>query len=217
MTWSAGRPRPEKSNGTTRTRKRHLLGRWPLNERVVDHAIQGVLIFASVFLAFWLNDYRIQVGERRATQAALEAVVNEVETNRGILERWSPYHREISEKLEAQQLAGGTASGPFNPYAFMDDRGIFREILTYDSWEYLRQSDVRLDLETRLAVNRVFRQQEYVDNAGQAAVSFLSERELFDPARSDENQEEVVECSFAHRKDDRRDHEDSPWSSTAPQ
>jgi hypothetical protein len=168
--------------------KKLHVGRWSLNERVVDHLIQGVLIFASVFLAFWLNDYRIQVGERRATQAAMEAVINEVETNRGILERWSPYHREISERLEAHALAGGSESGPFNPYAFMDERGIFREILTYDSWEYLRQSDVRLDLETRLAVNRVFRQQEYVENAVRAAVSFLGERELFDPARSDENQ-----------------------------
>jgi hypothetical protein len=168
--------------------KRLGAGRWPLNERFVDHLVQGVLIFASVFLAFWLNDYRIQVGERRATQAALEAVINEVETNRGILERWSPYHREISERLEAHPLAGANDSGPFNPYNFMDERGIFREILTYDSWEYLRQSDVRLDLETRLAVNRVFRQQEYVENAVRAAVSFLNERELFDPARSDENQ-----------------------------
>jgi hypothetical protein len=98
------------------------------------------------------------------------------------------YHREISERLEAHALAGGSESGPFNPYGFMDERGIFREILTYDSWEYLRQSDVRLGLETRLAVNRVFRQQEYVENAVRAAVGFLSERELFDPARSDENQ-----------------------------
>jgi len=166
---------------------RPKVGRWPLNQRVVDHLIQGVLIFASVFLAFWLNDYRIQVGEQRATQAAMEAVINEVEANRGVLERWSPYHREISERLEAELVAGGTESGPFDPYRFMDERGIFREILTYDSWDYLRHGDVRLHLDTRLEVNRVFRQQEYVDNAVRAAVDFLGARELFDPARSNEN------------------------------
>jgi hypothetical protein len=167
--------------------KRIELGRWSLSERVVDHVIQGVLIFASVFLAFWLNDYRVQVGERRATQAAIEAVINEVDSNRRILERWAPYHRGISEKLETEVEAGGGGSGPFKPYVFMDERGVFREILTYDSWEYLRQSDVRLDLETRLAVNRVFRQKEYVDNAVRAAVHFLNARELFDPERSEEN------------------------------
>ncbi len=167
--------------------KRIELGRWSLSERVIDHSIQGVLIFASVFLAFWLNDYRVQVGERRATQAALEAVINEVNTNREILERWAPYHQEIRERLETQPEAGSERDGPFNPYVFVDERGIFREILTHDSWEYLRQSNVRLDLETRLAVNRVFRQQEYVDNAVRAAVHFLSARELFDPERSEEN------------------------------
>lgn len=167
--------------------KRIELGLQSLSERVVDHSIQGVLIFASVFLAFWLNDYRVQVGERRATQDALEAVINEVETNRRILERWAPYHKEISEKLETQLKAVSGGSEPFDPYVFLDERGIFREILTYDSWEYLRQSDVRLDLETRLAVNRVFRQQEYVENAVRAAVHFLNERELFDPEKSEEN------------------------------
>jgi hypothetical protein len=160
---------------------------WSLNERVVDHLIQGILIFASVFLAFWLNDYRIQVGERRATRTAMDAVINEVATNQRSVERWAPYHLEISEKVEAQLASGVSESGPFNPHMFIDERGIFREILTYDSWEYLRQSDVRLDLETRLAVNRVFRQQEYVDNAVRAAVNFLNGRELFDPARSHEN------------------------------
>jgi hypothetical protein len=167
--------------------KRIELGRWSLSERVIDHVTQGVLIFASVFLAFWLNDYRVQVGERRATQTAIEAVINEVDANRRILERWAPYHRGISERLESELEAGGGGSGLFDPYASMDERGIFREILTYDSWEYLRQSDVRLDLETRLAVNRVFRQQEYVDNAVRAAVHFLDARELFDPERSEEN------------------------------
>jgi hypothetical protein len=163
------------------------IGRWTLSRSVVDHSIQGVLIFASVFLAFWLHDYRMQIGERRATQEAIEAVVNEVTRNREILERWAPYHGEIVGSIEASLEAGNHESGPFNPYDFLDERGIFREILTYDSWEYLRQSDVRLDLESRLAVNRVFLQQEYVDNAVLAAVAFLDARELFDPERSDEN------------------------------
>jgi|GEM_PF-1848275 len=163
------------------------VGRWTISSRLVDHMIQGALIFASVFLAFWLNDYRIQVGERRATQEAVEAVIVEVGTNRDILERWAPYHGEVVEKIEVRLESDRGEAVAFNPYEFMDDRGIFREILTYDSWEFLRQSDVRLDLDTRLAVNRVFRQQEYVDNAVRSAVAFLNARELFDPGRSEEN------------------------------
>jgi hypothetical protein len=163
------------------------IGRWTLSERVVDHGIQAVLIFASVFLAFWLNDYRLQVGERRATNAALEAVVNEVSSNRAILERWAPYHREISERMAARLEGGVEAIDVFDPAVYIDHRGIFREILTYDSWDYLRQADVRLDLDTRLAVNRIFRQQEYVDNAVREAVAFLNAREMYDRDRAAEN------------------------------
>jgi hypothetical protein len=164
--------------------------RWRPSARVTDHLIQGVLIFASVFLAFWLNDYRLQVGERRATAAAMEAVVAEVAANRAILERWAPYHLEISRALEGRLQAGLEGQGRregFDPHAYMDDRGIFQEILTYDSWDYLRQADVRLGIDTRLAVNRIFRQQEYVDRGVREVVSFLNERALFDPGRAGEN------------------------------
>lgn len=154
---------------------------------MLDHGIQGVLIFASVFLAFWLNDYRVQVGERQATRAAMTAVVNEVAANKAILERWAPYHREISERVQAQLDATGPPPATFSPYELMDERGIFREVLTYDSRDYLAQSNVRLDLDTRLAVNRLFRQQEYVDRAVRETVAFLNARELFDPGRSEEN------------------------------
>ncbi len=167
--------------------KKLPLGRWTVSQRVVDHSIQGLLIFASVFLAFWLNDYRVEVAERRATEDALAAAINEVETNREILARWAPYHAEISRSVEAELAADAQERGPFNPYAYMDERGIFREILTYDSWEIMRQSGVRLDLEIRLAVNRVFQQQQYVEKAVRATVGFLGSRELFDPELAEEN------------------------------
>jgi len=160
---------------------------WTTSPRVADHIIQGVMIFASVFLAFWLNDYRLAVGERRATQAAVEAVAREVATNLAILERWAPYHRDMSEAVMARLAAGPGAPAEFRPSDFMDERGIFREILTHDSWEVLRQTEVRLDLDTRLAVNRIFRQQEYVDHAIRQTVDFLDTREVLDAERAEEN------------------------------
>lgn len=162
-------------------------GQWKMSRRVADHLIQGVLIFASVFLAFWLNDYRISVSERQATERALEAVVNEVTENREVLHRWAPYHREIAEQVLTRLQSEDGDEAPFSPYDYIDERGIFREILTYDSWDYLRQGEVNLDLEIRLTVNRVFRQQEYVDRAVRNTVDFLNSRELFDADRSQEN------------------------------
>jgi hypothetical protein len=157
------------------------------SDRFTDHLIQGVLIFASVFLAFWLNDYRVEVQERRATEAAVEAVTREISENQAILERWAPYHLEISRRMEERLEGGLDGIREFDPFALMDERGIFQEILTNDSWEFLRQSDVRLDIDTRLTINRVFRQQEYVDRAVRDAVAFLDSREVFDQSLAAEN------------------------------
>jgi hypothetical protein len=157
------------------------------SDRVTDHVIQGVLIFASVFLAFWLNDYRLEVQERRATEAAVEAVAREISANRATLERWAPYHLEISRSMEERLEEGLDGVREFDPFALLDERGIFQEILTNDSWEFLRQSDVRLDIDTRLAINRVFRQQEYVDRAVRDAVAFLDSREVFDESLAAQN------------------------------
>jgi hypothetical protein len=166
-----------------------------LKGRLLDHTIQGLLIFASVFLAFWLNDYRLQVQEERATATALRAVVEEVEANQAILQRWAPYHWEIRERLEAFLAGQGPeASGgelpeleAFRPWEFLDERGIFQEILTHDSLETLRQTEVRLDIRDRMGINRVFRQQEYVDGAVRAAVEFLGSREAFRDELAGEN------------------------------
>jgi len=161
--------------------------RWTPSPRVVDHLVQAVLIFASVFLAFWLNDYRLDVQERRATQAAVDAVAREVAANLAILERWAPYHLEMSEAARERLAGGPDAVGDFRPGDFLDERGIFQEILTYDSWEALRQADVRLELDSRLAINRIFRQQEFVDHAIRETVDFLNTREVLDPERAGEN------------------------------
>ncbi len=166
-----------------------------LRGRLLDHTIQGILIFASVFLAFWLNDYRLQVQEERATVTALRAVMEEVETNQAILQRWAPYHLEIRERLEAfladEDPAEGDGGLPgleaFRPWEFLDERGIFQEILTHDSLETLRQTEVRMDIRDRMAINRIFRQQEYVDGAVRSAVEFLGSREAFRDELAGEN------------------------------
>ena len=39
------------------------LNKLSLSQRIIDHLIQAILIFISVFMAFWLNDYQLQQKE----------------------------------------------------------------------------------------------------------------------------------------------------------
>lgn len=152
-----------------------------------DHFIQAVLIFASVLLAFWLTDRWHHQQEDRQAADVLSSVIEEMTRNKEIMKEWTPYHKLILEGLEEIISEGPQSVQSFNINHLTEDRGIFREILTHDSWDFLRQTNPRISIEMRLMINRAFRQQEFVDRAIHNAVDFLSSRQILDDSLAYEN------------------------------
>lgn len=64
-----------------------------LNQRLVDHLIQATLIFASVFLAFWLNEYLLEKNEIKYSEEIKNAILIEMKRNLSVLEEMEPYHK----------------------------------------------------------------------------------------------------------------------------
>ena len=157
------------------------------SRQLLDHTIQGILIFASVLVAFWLNDFRQKQEEKRTSRAAVESVINEIKQNLAILNTWTPRHGEMLERSEKFLMNSLDTATLFNPWQFRDGP-FLSEIITYDSWDIIRQTNPRMDLDTRLLINRIYRQQEYVDKALENLVGdFLNQREIFDPNKVREN------------------------------
>ncbi len=157
------------------------------SRRLLDHSIQGFLIFASVLVAFWLKDFRQKQEEKRTSRAAVESVVNEIKQNLAILNTWTPRHGEMLERSEEFLINSLDTATIFNPWQFRDGP-FMSEIITYDSWDIIRQTNPRIDLNTRLLINRISRQQEYVDKALENLVGdFLNQREIFDSNKVREN------------------------------
>ncbi len=157
------------------------------SRQVLDYGIQGVLIFASVLVAFWLNDFRQKQEEKRTSMAAVESVINEINQNLAILNTWTPRHGEMLKQSEEFLINSLDTATVFNPWQFRDGP-FMSEIITYDSWDIIRQTNPRMDLDTRLLINRIYRQQEYVDRALENLVGdFLNQREIFDPTKVREN------------------------------
>lgn len=164
--------------------------KFQLSQRTLDHSIQAILIFASVLLAFWMNEYRIHRAEERVTQDALEAILSEVESNLGVLERWTPYHQSVIEKTQLILENPPEPSEEFSLRSVLEpNRGIFRELLTDNVWNYLNQAQVRVEMRLKLEIARVYEQQEYVEDALKDLFSFLKERETIRSDLAPENWE----------------------------
>jgi len=162
---------------------------WKLSAFALNNLIQAFLIFASVFLAFWLNDYRTSQIEKRETHKALEAVIKEMESNLGILERWSPYHLEMLQTLESlfeQDKIKDLVD--FDPAILSTDyKGFMREIITRHAWDLVQSASLQMSLDTRLDIIMVYEQQRYVEDAIKRLVEMTFQRESINPERTEEN------------------------------
>jgi len=150
-----------------------------LSTRAVDHFIQAVLIFASVLLAFWMNENRKEKSELNYAHQAREAIIKEMKWNLDVLERWTPYHELLYKKaqeLVSNQLDTVTV---FDPGYIIDfSKGIQRETLIDNAWNLLNQNQVKMDVQSKMIINRMYVQQNYVTNALAEVVNLLKQREI---------------------------------------
>jgi len=156
--------------------KKNKNDRLKLSQRISDHLIQAVLIFASVFFAFWLNEYRIEKNENQYSKQAQETVLKELKNNLRILEKWTPYHKVISDTtLQVLMTQIDTISNFVPDRLYDSEKGIQREFIT----DYARHliNQLKMDLETKMLINRIYEQQKYVKTAFDDFFGLLKQRE----------------------------------------
>jgi hypothetical protein len=99
------------------------------SRQLLDHSIQGILIFASVFVAFWLSEVRESKKNQAIVTNALENIASEMRYNHQQMVRTFNYHYPILlqldsiqknhpqmiETLKISQLSGWRGLGPGLP------------------------------------------------------------------------------------------------------
>lgn len=152
--------------------------RFKISQRMSDHLIQAVFTFASVYIAFWLSEYLMEQNEKQIAKTAQEAIIGEMKVNLKILEKWTPYHKVLFEKAELLVTNELDTIKSFEPGRIVDSRkGIIRETLIDNAWNLLNQNQVRIDLHSKMKINRIYKQQEYVNKAIVEITDFLKQRE----------------------------------------
>lgn len=112
--------------------------------------IEAALIVFAVVLGFIVNEWREDVSDRRAAEAAMTRVVAEIETNIAQLEAVVDYHEAVVERID-ERLAEVEAVGepvrgiPFDEYPELLPRGVNAPGLSDFAWAHAQEHG-RLDV-----------------------------------------------------------------------
>jgi hypothetical protein len=68
---------------------------------ILNHTIQGIIVFSSVYLAFWLTKYNEEKSKNEQIKNSLENIANEVTINHEKIEKIIDYHINIKNKLDS--------------------------------------------------------------------------------------------------------------------
>ncbi|WP_300544338.1 hypothetical protein [Maricaulis sp.] len=112
--------------------------------------IEGALIVFAVVLGFVVNEWREDVSDRRAAEAAMNRVVAEIETNIAQLEAVVDYHEAVVERIDERlaeiEAAGEPVRGiPFDEYPELLPRGVNAPGLSDFAWAHAQEHG-RLDV-----------------------------------------------------------------------
>lgn len=165
------------------------INKFKISNRITDHIINAILIFASVFLAFWMNEKRGEKKELELTQIAKATIVSELKSNLNILEKWAPYHRNIYDIGIDSILNNIETISRFDLGIIPGfENGIQREIITTNGLELIKDGRVNFDIRTRISINRIYEQHHYVlDATNKITDDFLTQREIYDDKKNKEN------------------------------
>lgn len=134
-----------------------------LSERIIDHLIQAVLIFISVFLAFWLSNYQKQQEALQVTNKAKAAVLAELELNHTTLKRNVAYYQEIYS-LRKDFLKDGLDTLQYFNLVFIPgySYGFEKFVLSTNSLSLANDARVNLPINYIVRINKIKEQIESV-------------------------------------------------------
>lgn len=75
--------------------------RLTISQRISDHLIGFIVVFASVFFAFWLNDYRESRNESKTLKISLQHIASEMEYNHSRIESVYEYYSSLIVEIDS--------------------------------------------------------------------------------------------------------------------
>ena len=82
--------------------------RLKISQRISEHLIEAVLIFTSVFFAFWLTEYRKSRNDEATLEVSLKHIASELRYNHERVEFIYEYHTNLLTQIDSLEKQSDT-------------------------------------------------------------------------------------------------------------
>ena len=142
------------------------------NESFLNHLIQGVFVFASVFLAFWLTEVRENNKSEKEVEIALLSLALELSYNHDRIVYTFNYHYKISQQIDS--IANHHPDTFEKLHGFQIDgwQGVQLPMLRSTAYKTITNSGLisKLNFETQKSLADIYSVQSLIENADNSVI-----------------------------------------------
>lgn len=143
-----------------------------IKESVLNHLIQGVIVFASVFLAFWLTEVRDNINTEKEVEIALKSIALELSHNHDRIVYTFNYHYNISQQIDSVANHNPNAFEELHGFQLKGWQGVQLPMLRSTAYKTITNSGLisKLNFETQKSLADVYSVQKLIEDADNSII-----------------------------------------------
>lgn len=143
-----------------------------IRESILNHLIQGVIVFASVFLAFWLTEVRENSKSEKEVEIALKSIALELSYNHDRIVHTFNYHFKISKQIDSIANYNPDTFIELHGFQLKEWQGVQLPMLRSTAYRTITNSGFvsKLNFETQKSLADIYSVQKLIEDADNSII-----------------------------------------------
>lgn len=143
-----------------------------IKDSILNHLIQGVIVFASVFLAFWLTEVRENIKTEEEVEIALKSIALELSHNHDRIVYTFNYHYKISQQIDSIANHNPDTFGELHGFQLEGWQGVQLPMLRSTAYRTITNSGLvsKLNFETQKSLADIYSVQKLIEDADNSII-----------------------------------------------
>lgn len=143
-----------------------------IRESILNHLIQGVIVFASVFLAFWLTEVRENSKSEKEVEIALKSIALELSYNHDRITYTFNYHYKISKQIDSIENHNPVSFQGLHGFQLKGWQGVQLPMLRSTAYKTITNSGLvsKLNFETQKSLADIYSVQKLIEDADNSII-----------------------------------------------